>query len=456
MAISKRLRYEVLRRDNYTCRYCGAKAPDVTLVADAVVPEALGGSHRDPANLVTACEACNSGKSATPPDAPLVAEVADRALEWAQAMRHAQAKMLADMAAREQDRNQFQEWWDGWRRVQGDTQTSIPKDPAWWVTVDQLLAAGLPLAALRECIDLTMSRKNLKDESRFRYMCGIAWNKVKDLQKSARAITSGSAPEGGAALESDPYDEGRLGLANELLGEISEEEREFFLEASDMTPWQDEDDEPQSETQQACEAVGYALNSARSNLDWLTGQIKKTLEALPAEIGRSCLAEMDKKEDIRDPLSRTAAEAVNALWALEDLIDLPAATAWTYEVSDEERAEWLDYARVLWPRAELSAERWLVRAWHCAKVIAEGRYYTDMCRAGGAHIPDCPARGTHHVLIAELKCCGPDRDEDHKGHLVCERHLEQLVDGTYVGRDGKGFSITDFTEVAAPKETVPF
>ena len=28
MAVSKRLRYEILRRDNHTCRYCGASAPD--------------------------------------------------------------------------------------------------------------------------------------------------------------------------------------------------------------------------------------------------------------------------------------------------------------------------------------------------------------------------------------------------------------------------------------------
>ena len=67
MAISRRLRYEVLRRDSYTCRYCGAKAPDVKLNVDAVVPEALGGSHKDPSNLTTACEACNSGKTSSKP-----------------------------------------------------------------------------------------------------------------------------------------------------------------------------------------------------------------------------------------------------------------------------------------------------------------------------------------------------------------------------------------------------
>ena len=34
MAVSKRLRYEILRRDNFACHYCGAAAPDVKLNAD--------------------------------------------------------------------------------------------------------------------------------------------------------------------------------------------------------------------------------------------------------------------------------------------------------------------------------------------------------------------------------------------------------------------------------------
>lgn len=56
-----RLRFDVLARDRYTCRYCGRKAPDVELVVDHIVPVVKGGTN-EPANLVTACEDCNSGK----------------------------------------------------------------------------------------------------------------------------------------------------------------------------------------------------------------------------------------------------------------------------------------------------------------------------------------------------------------------------------------------------------
>lgn len=44
MAVSTRLRYEILRRDNHQCRYCGGTAPDVKLTIDHVIPETLGGN----------------------------------------------------------------------------------------------------------------------------------------------------------------------------------------------------------------------------------------------------------------------------------------------------------------------------------------------------------------------------------------------------------------------------
>lgn len=74
MAVSKRLRYEILRRDNHACRYCGATAPGAKLNVDHVIPQALGGSDK-PTNLVTACTDCNAGKTSSMPNAEPVADV---------------------------------------------------------------------------------------------------------------------------------------------------------------------------------------------------------------------------------------------------------------------------------------------------------------------------------------------------------------------------------------------
>ena len=56
------LRFEVLERDQFTCRYCGQKAPNVMLEADHVIPWEDGGEDKLD-NLVTACMACNRGRS---------------------------------------------------------------------------------------------------------------------------------------------------------------------------------------------------------------------------------------------------------------------------------------------------------------------------------------------------------------------------------------------------------
>lgn len=61
--ISKKLRFEVFKRDSFTCQYCGAKAPDVLLHADHIKP-AVDGGRNTLVNLVTACESCNLGKGA--------------------------------------------------------------------------------------------------------------------------------------------------------------------------------------------------------------------------------------------------------------------------------------------------------------------------------------------------------------------------------------------------------
>lgn len=50
---------EILRRDNFTCQYCGQRFPYLTI--DHVIPRRLGGSHSWQ-NLVAACPACNHRK----------------------------------------------------------------------------------------------------------------------------------------------------------------------------------------------------------------------------------------------------------------------------------------------------------------------------------------------------------------------------------------------------------
>ena len=63
--LSPRQRFEILKRDGFRCVYCGATHADSILHVDHVKPITEGGGN-DPTNLVTACQACNGGKSRFP------------------------------------------------------------------------------------------------------------------------------------------------------------------------------------------------------------------------------------------------------------------------------------------------------------------------------------------------------------------------------------------------------
>ena len=59
--ISKRTRFEVFKRDMFSCQYCGKKSPDVVLHVDHIKPVSKGGKNTI-TNLITACRDCNLGK----------------------------------------------------------------------------------------------------------------------------------------------------------------------------------------------------------------------------------------------------------------------------------------------------------------------------------------------------------------------------------------------------------
>lgn len=453
VAVSKRLRYEVLRRDGYKCRYCGKGAPDVEITVDHVIPRALGGSD-EPTNLCAACRTCNDGKTSSSPDAPLVADVADDALQWARAMQVATTRMLADLDAREADREQFRQWWGNWTYNDNGERRPLDMPSDWKATVDQLVVAGLPLRVLKDCIGRSMERKRVSNDQKFRYMCGVAWKKLTELQNAAREL-SGSESAGAAVPAGSEYDRGRLELAQQLLSELPEEERAHFRSRVDLSEYADELDAPQTETDLASDAIYSAVGSLRTDLEYLLKRIEETLRGLPDDIGETALAVPESDEWSMGPLSTKTFWLADALYVVEDLLAVPAARVYLDGLPAEERTEWMAFARALYPRIDAGSERLIARAAECARVVTAGSLYEVMCTARGEHIPACPQQATHRVWIAEIDCCGLDGSDGHKGHLMCEAHAGRLVDGTYVNRRGEALSARDFAEIT-DDEKVPF
>jgi 5-methylcytosine-specific restriction endonuclease McrA len=63
MSLSVKLRFDIFKRDNFTCQYCRRTSwgDGVKIEVDHIMPRSQGGSDK-PSNLITACWECNHGK----------------------------------------------------------------------------------------------------------------------------------------------------------------------------------------------------------------------------------------------------------------------------------------------------------------------------------------------------------------------------------------------------------
>lgn len=177
MSVSRRLRYEILRRDDYACRYCGGRAPDVQLTVDHILPVALGGSD-EADNLVAACAACNAGKSSVNPDQPLVEQVSADALRWASLQGDARYLLQSY-------RDQFAQRWAQWHY--GDNESPLPLPDNWPDSLEQFFRAGLEIEAVLDLIDVA-GRSRAPVDRTFRYFCGCCWRRLTERQQIARDL----------------------------------------------------------------------------------------------------------------------------------------------------------------------------------------------------------------------------------------------------------------------------
>lgn len=178
MTVSKRLRFEILRRDNYTCRYCGGEPPDIKLTVDHVVPVSLGGSD-EPSNLVAACKDCNAGKASVPIDGVIVDDVTRRARDWS-------AAVASNMDAWREDRyriddalSEFEEAWRGWTYGDGKV---CHLDRQWSKSVIYWLGLGLTADDLISMIRPAMLAEKVDVDGKWRYFCGIVWTTIRSWE----------------------------------------------------------------------------------------------------------------------------------------------------------------------------------------------------------------------------------------------------------------------------------
>ena len=110
--VSKRMRFEVFKRDNFTCQYCGRMAPDVVLQVDHIKPVAKCGKN-EMINLVTSCFDCNNGKS----DIELSDDAAVKKQE----------KQLLELAERKEQLEMMLKWRDSMNDIENEMVNAVDK-----------------------------------------------------------------------------------------------------------------------------------------------------------------------------------------------------------------------------------------------------------------------------------------------------------------------------------------
>ncbi len=177
VSIGKRLRFDVFKRDEFACVYCGAHPPDALLEVDHVHPVADGGTNEID-NLVTACFGCNRGKAAIP-----LSSV---------------PQSMAEKAAETQEReNQLLSYYKVLKAKKDR------KDEELWgvadVFIDRFNDDGIMrvhLASIRkfldrlnyfevlEAMEIAVDKMWERDRA-FRYFSGICWRKIKEKEEGA-------------------------------------------------------------------------------------------------------------------------------------------------------------------------------------------------------------------------------------------------------------------------------
>ena len=172
MAISKKIRFEVFKRDGFQCAYCGKTPTQVTLEVDHVDPKSKGGKD-DINNLITACFDCNRGKSNIPlTKAPaklsdnleILQEQENQLKEYRKFVKKIELRKKKDMDGID---SLYQAAYPGWRL----------SDQFRLGTLKQFIQK-LPLNEIAGAMNIALSRVPDDKDRAIKYFCGICWNKI--------------------------------------------------------------------------------------------------------------------------------------------------------------------------------------------------------------------------------------------------------------------------------------
>ena len=180
MSISKKLRFDVFKRDLFACQYCGNSPPAVVLEVDHIVPVSSGGDGVIN-NLITSCFDCNRGKGArelTTITRPLL-EISGE-LKEKEAQLKAHKKLLEKIKSRE-NAEIFE--------IESVFQKYFPdhtfKD-RFKESIRCCFLPRLPHPQLTGNMHKACAMRSENPDYAIKYFCGICWGQIKNDGRQTR------------------------------------------------------------------------------------------------------------------------------------------------------------------------------------------------------------------------------------------------------------------------------
>jgi len=166
--LSKKQRFDVFKRDAFTCQYCGRTPPAVVLECDHITAVKNGGGNVEE-NLVTSCFDCNRGKCAADINIASM-PLADRAAIIAEkeAQLHSYQEILAARRARIEA-----EAFEITRALRDES----PIHRRDFLSIKRFLD-DLGFDEVAEAAEIARAAKPYSHNRMFRYFCGVCWNKI--------------------------------------------------------------------------------------------------------------------------------------------------------------------------------------------------------------------------------------------------------------------------------------
>lgn len=172
--VGTRARFDVFKRDAFTCQYCGSRPPDVTLHVDHIIPVSGGGGNEQ-SNLTTSCADCNLGKSATPLD--VVPKSLKRQAEDAEERR---AQVEAYAAALLEERSALDDWvWEIAEILQPGASDGYSTQKLGSI---RRFVNMIGFGETRDAAFIASDRWYVGSR-RFKYFCGVCWRKAKEVDE---------------------------------------------------------------------------------------------------------------------------------------------------------------------------------------------------------------------------------------------------------------------------------